>query len=153
MKRFAIFLIVSASLSCKATKNRGAEKPAAGKQQPKAATVPAGPLVCKTEAIVVKILPAYDPDKNSICARYPCTVKVRVLKVADCGSSAISMPLVGDTIEVRFANTILKTERILPDLKPGYPGLRLGAVFTANMESHIKPMDKTEYLVYDYALK
>lgn len=153
LMRYYILLLTLCGLSCKATKETGGATHDTAMSHSMPASQASSPNSCKAEAVVVNILPAGDEDKNSICAKYPCRAKARILEVSGCGSSAVGMPATGDTIEVRFMNTVLNTEQILPAIKPAYPGLRRGTTFIANMEWHMKPMNGSEYIVYDYALK
>lgn len=113
----------------------------------------AGPSSCTVEGRIVRVLPALDADKGSVCSRYPCRALVYLIKPPACGSS-VSVPLNGgDTVELQFAYSLAPTAKALPRLKVHYPGLKKGAVFTAVAEQRLQPGAVGAFVVYGYQVR
>jgi hypothetical protein len=111
------------------------------------------PMSCRIEGRVTQILKPEVADKGSICARYSCKARVKILDVSACGSS-VSMPLnAGDTVMVRFAYTLHATAKLFPNMKVQFPGLKKGSVFYANAEQRLVMGAGSELVVTSYFRK
>lgn len=116
------------------------------------AQINSAPMSCKIKGVVVSVLPKDKAEKKSLCSKYRCKAKVRVLQVLHYGSSMSAMINNGDTIEVMFAYTLHATLKLFPGMKVKYPGLQIGNVFIANVEQRLKPGLGSQFTVYGYEL-
>jgi hypothetical protein len=112
-----------------------------------------GPMSCKIEGKIIRILPPSAGDGNSICAKYPCRAKVKIIEVFGCGSSVSAALNQGDTLTMRFPNTLHPTAKIFPKMKVQYPGLKKGSEFIAIAEQRLIPGATAGYTIFDYELK
>lgn len=98
----------------------------------------------------MRILSTKDEDTTSVCYKYPCRAMVKVGTIYGCGSSLSLSLNEGDTIEMRFANTLNNTSTIFPTMKVQYPGLKKGSLFIADAEQRLKIGSGGEFVIYDY---
>ena len=110
------------------------------------------PGTCNIEGKIVAIIEPSAKDSGTMCAKYPCRAKVKLVRVFGC-ASAVSIPLHGeDTLEMKFAYTLHSTE-IFPDMKTKFPGLKKGDVFTATAVQHMTTGSGGEFVIYDYRVE
>ena len=109
------------------------------------------PGSCKVEGKIVSVVNKLEKDTGSICSKYPCRAKVKILDVSECGSS-IAYPLhVNDIVEMRFEYTLHSTATILPAMKVHFPGLKKGDRFITRAEQRLKMGSNVEWVVYGYS--
>ena len=108
------------------------------------------PMSCKIEGEIVSEMKMQDKDTGSICSKYPCKAKVRILKVLDRGSSVSISINAGDTIEVNFAYSLSSTSTISPAMKAQYPGLKRKDRFIADVTEHLQIAANPLFTVYGY---
>lgn len=106
------------------------------------------PMLCSIKGRIVQILKP-GKDDGSPCVKQPCRAKVKILHIHTCGSAIIHPLHEGGIIEVTFAYTLHATKKLFPRMKPVYPGLKNGSVFSAEIEQRIRP-DKEDFVVYGY---
>ena len=113
------------------------------------ATPATKPGTCNIKGKIVEVLEPSSTDTGSICSKYPCKAKVKILELYGCGS-AVSLPVNnGDVMEMSFAYTLHSTE-IIPGMKTHFPGLKKGSVFTANATQRLIMGKDGEFVIYDY---
>ena len=106
-------------------------------------------MACNIKGIITGIMPVTAADSGSICSRYPCRAKVKILGVYGCGSS-VSLPVhTDDTLEMQFAYTLHSTE-IIPNMTDYFPGLAQGGLFTAQIEQRMQMGTGGFFVVYGY---
>ncbi len=111
------------------------------------------PMTCRIEGKIVEVLKPADEDKGSICSRYPCRARVKILNVPSCGSS-VTVPLnAGDTVTLRFTYSLNATAKLFPGMKAHYPGLRKGDSFSATAAQHLVMNSGGEFVVSAYVRK
>lgn len=111
------------------------------------------PMSCRVKGRIISVLKVGEVDKKSVCAKYPCRAKVKVMDVNNCGSS-VTVPLnIGDTVEMSFVYTLHRTKKIFPKMKARYPGMKKGNIFIAVAEQRNIIGGASEFIVYDYSLK
>jgi hypothetical protein len=106
-------------------------------------------MSCVIRGEIVEVLKP-EAGADSICAKYPCRAKVRILDVSSCGSSVSISFNSGDTLEMSFAYTLSDTRKIFPGLKETLPGLKKGNRFTANASQRMRPGTGEYFMVYSY---
>lgn len=111
------------------------------------------PMSCRMEAKVIEIMKVYDADTGSLCSKYPCRAKVKIVSVPTCGSSITQALNAGDTVEMRFVYTLHKTNELFPKMKVQYPGLKKGQTFKANAEQRIAPGMNGAFIVFGYEVE
>ena len=109
------------------------------------------PGTCSIEGEIIKVIEPFSADSGSICAKYPCRAKVRILKVFGCGPAA-SIPPGDEPVEMQFAYTLHNTD-ILPGMKAHFPGLKKGDVFLATVTQHFSIGSDEEFVIYDYKME
>lgn len=108
------------------------------------------PMTCKIEGKIIAILNPAAIDSGSICAKYPCRAKVKIMRVLGCGSSIAFSLNEGDTVEIMFPVTLVNTSKVFPGMKAHYPGLKNGDKFIANTEQRLKVGTGGEFIINDY---
>ena len=111
------------------------------------------PMSCRVAGKVIEIMNVYDADTGSLCSKYPCRAKVKIVSLPACGSSVTQALSVGDTIEVRFVYTLHKTATLFPVMKAQYPGLKKGQTFKADAEQRIAPGMNGAFIVFGYEVE
>jgi hypothetical protein len=106
---------------------------------------------CKIEATVVQILPVNSTDTADICFKSPCDAVVHVERIMHCGSAATITPDEEGKITVHFVHS-LNGSTVGGDVTGNVP-LKVGNVFTAEIETRLAPGDKTNYLIYNYLVR
>jgi hypothetical protein len=110
-------------------------------------------MSCRIEGQVVRILKPDARDKGTICAKYSCRARVKILNVGDCGAG-VSVPLnAGDIITMRFAYTIHATRKLFPGMKVHFPGLKKGNRFAAHAEQRLAIGTAGEFMVTEYVIR
>ena len=107
-------------------------------------------MSCHIRAEIIQVLKPQAKDRGTVCARYPCRAKVKILEVSQCGS-AVSLPLnAGDVLTLRFAYTLHATAKLFPGMKFRLPGLKKGNVFSANAVQQLAMGTDGEFVVSQY---
>ncbi len=114
--------------------------------------VTSSPMACKIEGKIITILKPADADTGSICAKYPCRARVRIMSVLERGSSITFSLKEGDTVEIMFPITLVNTSKVFPGMKVQYPGLKKGDMFMANTEQRLKVGSGGEFIINGYEL-
>ena len=85
------------------------------------------------------------------CGTSPCIATVRIDSVLGYGSAFPKTFSAGETITMKFANTLRPTAKDFPDVKPALPGLSVGSKFVALVNGQMT-MGQTDpaYVVYGY---
>ncbi len=88
------------------------------------------------------------------CGKAPCIATVRIDSVLGYGSAFPKTFGAGQTISIKFANTLRPTAKDYPDVKPALPGLNVGSRFVALVSGEME-VGKTEpaYVIYGYEKK
>lgn len=90
---------------------------------------------CRLVATVVRIDSARSENAANQCSKAPCNATIRVVEVLGYGS-AFRYPMAkGNEVWVHFLYTLGSTKELFPDLKPGLPGLQVGATFEAELSA------------------
>src|SRR4051812_39244657 len=63
-------------------------------------------MTCDIKGQIVEIINTYAVGDISICAKYSCIARVKILQVNECGPSVSLNPQQGDTIYMRFAYSL-----------------------------------------------
>ncbi|MEO8166776.1 MAG: hypothetical protein ABI623_00925 [bacterium] len=116
-------------------------------------TIPPGN--CKVSATIVSISSTMKgSSEQDPCGTAPCIATVRIDNVLGYGSAFPKTFSAGETITMKFANTLLPTEKNYPNVKPALPGLSVGSKFMALVNGQMM-MGQTEpvYMVYGYEKK
>jgi hypothetical protein len=106
---------------------------------------------CRIEATVVQILPVNSTDTADICFKSPCDAVVHVERIMHCGSAATITPDEEGKITVHFVHS-LNGSTVGGNVTGNVP-LKVGTVFTAEIETRLAPGDKTNYLIYNYLVR
>lgn len=118
-----------------------------------APTIP--PNNCKVAATVVAIDNSMKgTGEKDPCGAAPCIATVRIDSVLGYGSAFPKTFSAGETISMKFANTLRPTAKDYPDVKPALPGLSVGSSFVALVSGQIV-MGQTEpaFVIYGYEKK
>ena len=84
------------------------------------------------------IVSVFSPKKETgSCLKYPCWALVKIDKVLGYGSGFNRAITLNDTVEVRFASTLLPTEPIFPNRREHLPGLSTGETFVADLRQKL----------------
>jgi hypothetical protein len=114
------------------------------------APVSANPGSCTVEGRILQVLKPANNDSGSVCFKYPCRAVVLINSVSACGSSVSYSLTSGDTVTIKFAYTLVNTEKAFPLMKAHFPGLKKGESFMANVEHRMAVSTSGEFIVYDY---
>ena len=76
-------------------------------------------------------------NETGACLQYPCWALVKIEKVLGYGSGFSRSIGLGDTVEVRFASTLLPTESLFPNRENHLPGLSSGETFLADLKQKL----------------
>jgi hypothetical protein len=146
MSKFIVFLaLLPLSAFCQTKGVRSAAV--------RALTSEASPMSCHIAGKVVEVLKPKPADKGSICVKYPCRAKVRIMDISVCGPAVSLSANAGDTVVMRFTYTLHATAKLFPRMKMRYPGLKKGDVFTANAVQHLEPGSEGGFVITDYHRK
>jgi hypothetical protein len=107
---------------------------------------------CRITASVSQIRPI-DTNGEGICKKVPCTARILVHTVLQCGSSFRNPVAAGQFIEASFAFSLAPTDTLFPELSRHLPGLGKGDRFDAVLESRPLLNDTIQYIIYDYTLQ
>lgn len=110
----------------------------------------AGPMSCTITGKVVRILSIPKDETNSICAQHPCRAKILILNVHNCGQAVPLTPNTGDTIEANFTYTLSDTKVALQNSDAYLPGMKQGAIFTAQTTELLKAGNSIDYIIGSY---
>lgn len=119
---------------------------------------PIPPNTCRIVGTIVGIDSTLERSNSSDpCSKVPCRAAVRVDSILGYGQ-AFGRPLSrGEKISVKFVFTLSPTKDLIPNMSEFYPGLHVGSIFLANVESTIGTMgDKSNalgFLVYGYKVR
>ncbi|OJJ22121.1 hypothetical protein BKI52_08775 [marine bacterium AO1-C] len=93
------------------------------------------PNHCRIIGKVVEIVPV-KTTKNATqpCEKYACQAKIQVLKVLGTGVGFHTPLSIDKTILVKFAFTLLPTQKLFPKLNQALPGLSTGDKFQADVQ-------------------
>ena len=116
---------------------------------------PVAPGSCRLVAEIMVIKPQLEPDKTLPCGKVPCTAIVKIRKIIAYGAAFKPLLKEGQEIPVYFAFTLSPTIEYFPGLTTPLPGLKVGSIFQADLNSY--PEGGTgkgdRYQVYTYAVK
>ncbi len=76
-------------------------------------------------------------DETTLCQQNPCWALVKIANIVGYGSGFNRTLNIGDTIEVRFATTLLPTESLFPNRENPLPGLTSGEAFLADVKQKL----------------
>ncbi len=113
------------------------------------------PNNCKVAATVVSISNTLKgTGEKDPCGIAPCMATVRIDTVLGYGSAFPKTLSAGQTISIRFSNTLRPTAKDYPDIKPALPGLSVGSRFVALVSGQME-MGQTEpaFVIYGYEKK
>jgi hypothetical protein len=148
MLKKLIFILLILFISCKTTAVKTPAKATAVKPAPST-----NPMSCGIQGKIISITKAFDTDTLSICSKYPCKAKVRIMAVPECGSAVSQVLIPGDTVEMRFMYSLSDTKKIFPYMKAHYPGLTEGQLFTATAEQRLAPGTNGVFVIFGYELQ
>ncbi|MFI5196069.1 MAG: hypothetical protein ACHQD8_03180 [Chitinophagales bacterium] len=148
MKQILYLALCFSSILHGSCKTMQAHKPA-----PQKAGATAVSMSCKIEGRIIEVMDMRDEDTGSVCSKYPCMAKVKIMDVFGCGSSIMLTLNESDTVEIRFLYTLHNTSELFPTMKTQYPGLKIGDVFIANVEQRLKVGSGVQLIIYDYQLR
>ncbi len=134
---FVIMLMVVYSLltfeSCSSSRSSAEAKTASGNSRPADPGPGISPDHCRLVATLVRVDDGRSENAADPCFKVACNATIRVEEVLGYGS-AFRQPLAkGNEIQVHFLYTLGATSEMFPGMKPGLPGLKVGASFEADL--------------------
>ncbi len=115
-------------------------------------SVDASPNSCKVVATVTKIFAPDTTQKNSPCAKLPCTAMLKIKELKNCGAGASGMIDLTSEVEVNFAFTLAPSDPANQKSTTPLPGLKTGDSILASIFIFPAPGDKIHYTIYSYQL-
>ena len=138
-KNLFLVFFVSFSLltlgSCKSSRSAETSRTTTSDSKPRPADPGPGisPEHCWLVATLVSIDNTLSDNAANPCSKAPCNATIRVEEVLGYGSSFRTPLANGNEIRVHFLYTLASTKEFFPDMKPGLPGLAVGARFEADL--------------------
>jgi hypothetical protein len=109
------------------------------------------PNHCRIVGKILQIDSTLLPDKTSPCGKAPCRAVVKITQVLGYGSSFGNPLADGQEISAMFAFTLAPTTKdLFPNIDKRLPGLSVGSVFTADVQSLEQFGGGTAYQIFNY---
>ncbi|MCF8239795.1 MAG: hypothetical protein K9J16_00305 [Melioribacteraceae bacterium] len=149
---FLIFLLAAAGCSSKSE-----EQVNNGKTEQKSISKidEISPGTIRVKATVKKIYTdRLSKNENSPCSKVPCNARIIVEKILGRGHSFNEVIHVGDSVDVNFAFTTVKTTKeLFPNINKEYPGVSVGDKIITNLSGGTLFLkDEAVYSITDYEL-
>ena len=89
-----------------------------------------GPDECRLKAQILEVFPPKIQEASkSLCTRFSCEAKVKILEVKSTGHTFPNDISIGSEIRVRFSKTLAPGKEAYPNSPNPLPGLKEGDIF------------------------
>lgn len=152
-RNLTLFVLCTALLSCRQPAKETDKHPGSNEQLSSTpAVIAPNHAVIIGEVVEIESATFDPPDVDSPCSRFPCVAKVRVVSVVGTGMAFPQPFMEGEIYRMKFAYTLNPTDNVMPEMKPGLPGLQSGSRFKADLAGHetLEGDTQPRYTVHSY---